>query len=70
MSSIFAPSMDLDMHDHPSTIANIKKLEEFGNKLIHSEHGELASGLTGYGRMAESKEFFSLYIKIYLHRCL
>lgn len=54
----FAPAMDLDMHDHPSTIANIKKLEEFGNKLIHSEHGELASGLTGYGRMAEPKDIF------------
>ena len=49
----FAPAMDLDMYKHPSTKENIKKLENFGNKFIPAEFGELASGLVGEGRMAE-----------------
>ena len=52
----FAPAMDLDMYKHPSTINNIKKLESFGNHLIPSGFGELASGLFGEGRMAEPME--------------
>jgi phosphopantothenoylcysteine decarboxylase/phosphopantothenate--cysteine ligase len=49
----FAPAMDLDMYQHPSVLENIKKLQNFGNLLIGAEHGELASGLVGQGRMAE-----------------
>ena len=50
---IFAPAMDLDMYQHPATIANLEKLSQFGNHIIPAEDGELASGLTGTGRMAE-----------------
>ncbi|WP_067035805.1 bifunctional phosphopantothenoylcysteine decarboxylase/phosphopantothenate--cysteine ligase CoaBC [Allomuricauda sp. CP2A] len=49
----FAPAMDLDMYQHPSTKASLEKLESFGNKMIPAESGELASGLHGEGRMAE-----------------
>ncbi|TDE07118.1 bifunctional phosphopantothenoylcysteine decarboxylase/phosphopantothenate--cysteine ligase CoaBC [Flavobacterium sandaracinum] len=49
----FAPAMDLDMYKHPSTIANFTFLEQFGNIIIPAESGELASGLSGEGRMAE-----------------
>ena len=49
----FAPAMDLDMHRHPSTSESFKKLTAFGNIMIPSTHGELASGLVGTGRMAE-----------------
>jgi len=52
----FAPAMDLDMYKHPSTKMNIKKLQSFGNILIPSGFGELASGLVGEGRMAEPDE--------------
>jgi len=48
-----APAMDLDMYRHPTTKANLEKLESFGCKLIQAEYGELASGLVGEGRMAE-----------------
>ena len=48
----FAPAMDLDMYKHPSTLANFKALHEFGNTIIPAENGELASGLSGEGRMA------------------
>ncbi|MBO0354256.1 bifunctional phosphopantothenoylcysteine decarboxylase/phosphopantothenate--cysteine ligase CoaBC [Muricauda ruestringensis] len=49
----FAPAMDLDMYQHPSTKNSLDKLESFGNTLIPAESGELASGLHGEGRMAE-----------------
>ena len=53
----FAPAMDLDMYKHQSTKNNISKLREFGNRLIPSQFGELASGLVGEGRMAEPSEY-------------
>jgi phosphopantothenoylcysteine decarboxylase / phosphopantothenate---cysteine ligase len=56
----FAPAMDLDMLRHGSTVANIEKLKSFGNRLINPAHGELASGLTGFGRMAEPEEIVEL----------
>lgn len=49
----FAPAMDLDMYNHPAVQRNMKTLMEFGNMIIDSEEGELASGLIGKGRMAE-----------------
>ncbi|UJH67600.1 bifunctional phosphopantothenoylcysteine decarboxylase/phosphopantothenate--cysteine ligase CoaBC [Allomuricauda sp. SCSIO 65647] len=49
----FAPAMDLDMYQHPSTKETFKKLQSFGNVMIPAESGELASGLFGEGRMAE-----------------
>jgi phosphopantothenoylcysteine decarboxylase/phosphopantothenate--cysteine ligase len=52
----FAPAMDLDMLQHPSTQKNIGLLQQFGNHLIDPTHGELASGLIGTGRMAEPEE--------------
>ncbi len=48
-----APAMDLDMWKHPSTQRNISLLREYGVQIIPVEHGELASGLVGDGRMAE-----------------
>lgn len=52
----FAPAMDLDMLQHPSSQQNIKKLQGYGNHLIDPAHGELASGLVGTGRMAEPED--------------
>lgn len=52
----FAPAMDLDMYRHPTTVKNIEKLQSFGDILIPSGFGELASGLVGEGRMAEPSE--------------
>lgn len=49
----YAPAMDLDMYKHGSTKANFQTLQEFGNIQIPAETGELASGLSGEGRMAE-----------------
>ena len=49
----FAPAMDLDMWKHKAVKRNIDLLHSYGNILIPVEHGELASGLVGHGRMAE-----------------
>jgi phosphopantothenoylcysteine decarboxylase/phosphopantothenate--cysteine ligase len=50
---IVAPAMDLDMYQHPTTKANLETLRKNGNLVIPAESGELASGLSGEGRMAE-----------------
>lgn len=55
----FAPAMDLDMYQHPSTKENIEKLVLNGNILIPAESGELASGLVGEGRMAEPENIIT-----------
>lgn len=55
----FAPAMDLDMHKHNSTRNTFEMLQSFGNIMIPSASGELASGLTGVGRMAEPEAIFS-----------
>ena len=61
-----APAMDLDMYAHPAVQANITRLRSFGNHVFDSPAGELASGLSGPGRMlepeqivAELQQFFS-----------
>jgi phosphopantothenoylcysteine decarboxylase/phosphopantothenate--cysteine ligase len=52
----FAPAMDLDMWQHPSTQENISRLQSFGNFILDVGNGELASGLIGPGRLAEPEE--------------
>jgi len=55
----YAPAMDLDMYQHPSTKKTFDALNEFGNIQIPATHGELASGLVGQGRMAEPEDIVS-----------
>jgi len=55
----FAPAMDLDMHKHGSTLLNFSVLKSFGNIIIPAESGELASGLSGEGRMAEPENIIA-----------
>lgn len=50
---VIAPAMDEDMWHHSATKENVKKLIHSGVQMISVEKGELASGLTGEGRMAE-----------------
>ncbi|GDX49448.1 phosphopantothenoylcysteine decarboxylase [Bacteroidota bacterium] len=54
-----APAMDLDMWTHASTQVNIKTLVDQGVNIIDPEEGELASGLSGKGRMAEPEQIFA-----------
>lgn len=53
---MIAPAMDLDMYRHLATQKNMEILRSYGNLIIEPEEGELASGLSGKGRMAEPEE--------------
>ena len=59
---IVAPAMDEDMWHHPQQNQILKNYNHYGNKIIPVENGELASGLTGEGRMAEPKTIME-YLK-------
>jgi phosphopantothenoylcysteine decarboxylase/phosphopantothenate--cysteine ligase len=48
-----APAMDLEMWHDEATRSNVQALKERGVQVIGPEHGELASGLFGEGRMSE-----------------
>lgn len=48
-----APAMDLDMYRHPATVHNLDILRDRGVAIVDAADGELASGLSGKGRMAE-----------------
>ncbi len=50
---VIAPAMDHDMYNHPSTTKNLAELKSCGVEVIYPESGELASGLSGDGRLQE-----------------
>jgi phosphopantothenoylcysteine decarboxylase/phosphopantothenate--cysteine ligase len=50
---LIAPAADVDMYKNKFTQENISRLESNGAFIVKAESGELASGLSGYGRMAE-----------------
>jgi len=64
---LVAPAMDEDMWKHPSTKANLQKIQSFGNQVIPVTHGDLASGLVGEGRMAEPEDILSYISNLLSH---
>ncbi len=56
----YAPSMDVDMYHHITTQLNINTLQSQGNILIAPHAGELASGLTGMGRLEEPQNIVEI----------
>lgn len=54
--TVVAPAMDCDMFCHEATQENLAKLRERGVVILESPEGELASGLTGKGRMMEPEQ--------------
>ncbi len=50
---VVAPAMDLDMYAHTTTRQNLDALRRQGVRIVEPGDGELASGLSGKGRMAE-----------------
>ena len=50
---LVCPAMDHDMYIHPATKNNIEILRSYGYEILEPEHGELASGLIGEGRLPE-----------------
>ena len=51
---VVAPAMDGDMWTHPATEANVARLRDaFGYRIVEPAAGELASGQSGVGRLAD-----------------
>lgn len=61
---MIAPAMDMDMFQHPSTKRNLELLKSYGNIIIDPVSGELASGLSGKGRMEEPEIIVDLIVVI------
>lgn len=57
---LVAPAMDLDMYSNEATQSNLMILQQRGVRVINPGIGELASGLSGEGRMAEPEEIVSI----------
>jgi phosphopantothenoylcysteine decarboxylase/phosphopantothenate--cysteine ligase len=56
---VLAPTMDVDMYRHEATQATIALLRERGCVIVEPAEGELASGLTGPGRLPEVEVLLS-----------
>ena len=54
-----APAMNVRMWEHKSNIENIKKLEDFGYRIIGPEIGDMACGEYGEGKMTEPVDILS-----------
>jgi phosphopantothenoylcysteine decarboxylase / phosphopantothenate---cysteine ligase len=54
-----APAMNVRMWEHQSTKQNLKKLINYGYKLIGPEIGEMACGEYGEGKMSEPNKIFN-----------
>jgi phosphopantothenoylcysteine decarboxylase/phosphopantothenate--cysteine ligase len=63
-----APSMDADMLRHPATVINMETLKAFGNNILEPASGELASGLSGKGRMAEPDDIVNEVREFFLKK--
>ena len=50
---ILAPAMNVRMWEHNSTKTNLKKIKDFGYKVIGPEIGDMACGEYGKGKMTE-----------------
>lgn len=62
---VVAPAMDEDMWKHPATKENLKKIHSYNSKILPVGSGELASGLSGEGRMAEPETIFEWLVNYF-----
>ncbi|HSW56207.1 MAG TPA: bifunctional phosphopantothenoylcysteine decarboxylase/phosphopantothenate--cysteine ligase CoaBC [Ignavibacteriaceae bacterium] len=53
---VIAPAADVDMYNNQINQENLSKLEKLGHYIIYPESGELASGLSGEGRLADTNK--------------
>ena len=50
---LIAPAMDAHMWENPATQENVARLQARGATIVGPEHGRMASGLVGTGRLAD-----------------
>ncbi|MCL5116067.1 MAG: bifunctional phosphopantothenoylcysteine decarboxylase/phosphopantothenate--cysteine ligase CoaBC [Firmicutes bacterium] len=53
---VLAPAMEPEMWEHPRTQANLRTLQQDGVHIVGPVYGRMASGLEGWGRMAEPSD--------------
>ncbi len=59
---LIVPAMNTNMFEHPATQLSIKKLEEWGVKILPTAEGYLACGDIGKGKMIEPDEIYERII--------
>lgn len=57
--TIISPAMDLEMYQHPTVKRNIEQVIADGVLVIPPDYGELASGLSGEGRLPEPETIYN-----------
>ncbi|MDR2415011.1 MAG: bifunctional phosphopantothenoylcysteine decarboxylase/phosphopantothenate--cysteine ligase CoaBC [Odoribacteraceae bacterium] len=63
---VIAPAMDMDMYAHPAVRHNLEVLRLRGDAVIEPGEGELASGLTGKGRMEEPEQILDFLERFFV----
>ncbi|MEO8512783.1 MAG: bifunctional phosphopantothenoylcysteine decarboxylase/phosphopantothenate--cysteine ligase CoaBC [Ignavibacteria bacterium] len=61
---IISPAMDEDMYLNEATSQNVSALKELGYWVIEPESGELASGLSGIGRLPDPQTIYDYTAKV------
>jgi phosphopantothenoylcysteine decarboxylase/phosphopantothenate--cysteine ligase len=61
---LLAPAMDADMYRHPAVQENLERLRAWGVRIVGPAEGELASGIWGPGRLAETQEILKAVTEI------
>ena len=61
---LLAPAMDADMYRHPAVQENLERLRAWGVRIVGPAEGELASGMWGPGRLAETQEILKAVTEI------
>jgi phosphopantothenoylcysteine decarboxylase/phosphopantothenate--cysteine ligase len=59
-----SPAMDLEMYRHPAVLENIRLLRNRGIKVLDADSGQLASGLSGEGRLPEPEVLFQEILQL------
>jgi len=62
---VAAPAMDVDMFRHPAVRSALDILGRRGVRILESPAGELASGLSGEGRMAEPEYIVETLVEMF-----
>lgn len=65
---MLAPSMNVNMLEHPATQANLDTLRRRGHRVIEPGVGYLACGMVGKGRMAEPEEIAEMVAREFRRR--
>ena len=52
---VVAPAMNTHMYEHPAVRANLETLESYGCRVVEPDHGELACGHVGAGRLPDAQ---------------